>query len=67
MDLWGEIGSTAGSIYTSFHGNGPTSMAAIKKKVKTNASTELAIGWLAREGKARVEKRGKSLTVEIIP
>lgn len=67
MDLWGEIGATAGTIYTSFNGNGPTTVSAIKKKVKANANAELAIGWLAREGKARIEKKGKSYTVEIIP
>ncbi|MFH1721610.1 MAG: winged helix-turn-helix domain-containing protein [Candidatus Altiarchaeota archaeon] len=67
MDLWGEIGTTAGEIYTKFAGKKATDIASIKKKIKSKVGVEIAIGWLAREGKARLQKKGAKLSVEILP
>jgi len=67
MDLWGEIGATAGTIYTNFIGKGATNITQVKKKVKSKVSVEMAIGWLTREGKAKISKKGKDIKIEILP
>ena len=65
MELWGEIGSTAGTIYTNFAGKGEIKLSQVEKKVKSKASVEMALGWLAREGKARISKKVKGLVIEV--
>lgn len=65
-DLWGEIGRTAGEIYTNFvKSEKPVSIATVKDKVKRKEFVEMAIGWLAREGKIQVNQNGKNITVKI--
>lgn len=65
-DLWGEIGKTAGEIYTNFvKSEKPVSVAAVREKVKRKDLVEIAIGWLAREGKIQVIQNGRNITVKI--
>lgn len=67
-DLWGEIGTTAGEIYTNFvKSEKPSSIAMVKEKVKRKDLVEMAIGWLAREGKIQVNRNGKNITIKIRP
>ena len=59
------IGDTAGKIWHALAA-GPLTLAALKKSV--NGSDELvqiAIGWLAREGKLSFDSSGRSVTVSL--
>lgn len=54
-----SIGSTAGDIWGYLADNGEVTLSKMKKDLKIkDASAEYAIGWLARENKVWVEKRG---------
>lgn len=65
-DMWGEIGRTAGEIYTNFvKVEKPVSIAVVREKAKRKDLVEMAIGWLAREGKIQVNQNGKNITVKI--
>ncbi len=65
-NLWGEIGATAGEIYTNFvKSEKPVSIETVREKIKRKDLVEMAIGWLAREGKIQVNKDSKNMTVKI--
>ena len=62
----GEIAQTAGQVWNLLNENGETTLAQLKKKV--NGSTDLVtqgIGWLAREDKLNIEKKGNSLKISL--
>jgi len=66
-ELWGEIGSAAGKIYSGFVGKNPATAAEVKKKTKLDdGMLYMALGWLAREGKAQLNTEKNVLTVKII-
>ena len=66
-EVWGKIGSAAGAVYTSFVGKSPATAAEVKKKTKLDdAMLYMALGWLAREGKAQLNTEKNVLTVKII-
>ena len=53
------IGETAGLIWGYLCDNGEVTFSKMKKDLKIkDASAEYAIGWLAREDKVWLEKRG---------
>jgi hypothetical protein len=57
-----QIGQTAGLIWHALEENGPYSMTRLVKAVGVPRDTViLAVGWLAREGKIRINdtKRGR--------
>ncbi len=61
-----EIGSTAGRIWDALGNNGGLSLAQLKRKI--GGSPDLlnqAIGWLAREDKIAVEKKGNSVKLSL--
>jgi hypothetical protein len=68
MDLWGEIGTAAGIIYTSLSGvKKPKSITELKKKTKLKDDIlYMAIGWLAREEKIRIESKKKKTLIGLI-
>ncbi len=57
------IGETAGRIWKFLNEHGEANLNQIKKNVKGDANLILqAIGWLAREEKLRIEKKGRFVT-----
>jgi hypothetical protein len=65
-DLWGDIGSAAGKIYTSSVGSAPANILDVKRKTKLDdALLYMGLGWLAREGKAQVSSDKNGLKVKV--
>ncbi len=55
-----SIGETAGEVWTLLNRNGPASLKSIKSCLKVDQNLILqAIGWLAREDKLKIEKKGR--------
>ncbi len=55
-----QIGETAGEIWSLLGEKGPLSLPALKRQVKAPAEFVLmALGWLAREDKLEVERKGR--------
>ncbi len=71
-DMWGEIGKTAGEIYTAYVGKKRSvKVVDVKKKIKNKGLVDYAIGWLLREGKVEIKKTGKgakaAMTIKVFP
>jgi len=61
-----SIGETAGEIWRLLNGNGEASLNQLNKGVKADPNLILqAIGWLAREDKLRIEKKGRYVTYSL--
>lgn len=61
-----QIGEVAGNIWQTLKEDGETSVAQLKKKVEGNAFLlDSAVGWLAREDKVVVSKKGNSYVVNL--
>ena len=60
IDLIDSIGTTAGDIWGYLASNGgEVTLSKMKRDLKIkDSSAEYAIGWLSREDKVWVEKRG---------
>ena len=60
IDLIDSIGKTAGAVWGYLADNGgEVTLSKMKKDLKIkDSSAEYAIGWLSREDKVWVEKRG---------
>ena len=58
IDIWSDIGTTAGEIYTNFAGSSePFHLADVLKKVrKDEMMVKMALGWLSREGKIKITR-----------
>ena len=55
-----SIGETAGEVWRLLNGNGAASLNEIKGSLKIDQNLILqGIGWLAREDKLRIEKKGR--------
>ena len=66
MDLWGEIGTAAGKLYSGFVGAGSSNITDVKRKTKLDdAMLYMALGWLAREGKAHITVEKSVIKVKI--
>ena len=60
MDVFEQIGETAGLVWRALESKGPQSLAALKKQVKAPGDLVLmAVGWLAREEKLALEQKGR--------
>jgi len=62
-----EIGETAGQVWRLLEGEGPQTLAQIRKQVSAKPGyAEYALGWLAREGKIDlvVDKRTLRVTLK---
>lgn len=56
-----EIGETAGKVWQYLRENPGSTSAQIAKAVRAKKDlTDMAIGWLAREGKLNFTSRGKT-------
>jgi hypothetical protein len=60
VNLFEQIGETAGSVWRVLESKGPQSLAALKKQVKAPGDLVLmAVGWLAREEKLALDQKGR--------
>jgi len=58
-----SIGDTAGKVWKFLNEKGEANLNQLKKGVKSDPNLVLqAIGWLAREDKLLIEKRGRFTT-----
>lgn len=61
------IGQTAGQIWNYLNENGETTVAKMKKELDLKGNfAELGLGWLAREGKVEMSKKGTSTNVRLV-
>lgn len=61
-----HIGATAGKVWSELGNRGQTSLRSLSKHVGSDAATtQMAVGWLAREGKVRLEVKGKQVVVAL--
>ena len=61
------IGLTAGQIWNYLNENGETSVSKMKKELDLKGNfAELGLGWLAREGKVEMSKKGTSTNVRLV-
>ncbi len=61
------IGEAAGKIWNYLNENGETTLSKLKKDLDLKGSAaEFAIGWLAREGKVEMAKKGISTNVKLV-
>lgn len=61
-----NIGEVAGKIWKYLDTNGETTLANLKKELELKSEhASLSIGWLARENKISMEKKGNSLKISL--
>lgn len=62
-----QIGQAAGEIYNYLNNNGGQStFAQMKKKLDLQGNFgDLGLGWLAREDKIEISKKGASLNIKL--
>ncbi len=61
------IGETAGQIWNYLNENGETTLTKMKKDLDLKSNfAELGLGWLAREGKVTMSKKGTSTNVKLV-
>lgn len=62
-----RIGEIAGKIYRTLETNGAMSVSKLKTEIGDNTFfTDAAIGWLARENKIALQKKGRSIIVRLV-
>ncbi len=58
-----SIGDTAGKVWEFLNEKGETKLSQLKRGVKADSNLVLqAIGWLAREDKLLIQKKGRYIT-----
>ncbi|MGM9993131.1 MAG: winged helix-turn-helix domain-containing protein [Candidatus Avigastranaerophilus sp.] len=61
------IGETAGQIWNYLNENGESTITKMKKDLDLKSNfAELGLGWLAREGKVEMTKKGASTNVRLV-
>ncbi len=61
------IGETAGQIWNYLNENGETTITKMKKDLDLKSNfAELGLGWLAREGKVTMSKKGAATNVKLV-
>ncbi|MGH9378222.1 MAG: winged helix-turn-helix domain-containing protein [Terriglobia bacterium] len=66
LDLKERVGHTAGKVWSQLSEGGPQTIAQLKKKLNGEGDlVNLAIGWLAREGKVDIVSEKKSFRVKL--
>jgi len=62
------IGEAAGKIYRRLEQSGSKSANVLQDEVgvKDNVLFQQALGWLAREGKVNLEKKGRTWQVSLV-
>lgn len=62
-----RIGESAGKVYDYLDSKGEVTLASLKKDLDLKGDLiPLSIGWLAREGKLEVLKKGNSTKIALI-
>jgi Winged helix-turn-helix domain (DUF2582) len=60
------IGDTAGKVWRLLNENGEASLSQLKSGVNVDPNLILqAIGWLAREDKLHIQKKGRYITYSL--
>ena len=64
-----KIGQAAGQIWKILAtSKEPMTLATLPKRADVNAQlAQMALGWLAREGKIKLEEKGKTVFVSLSP
>lgn len=67
QELQEQIGASAGQIYNYLSSNNGTStFAKMKKELDLKGNfADLGLGWLAREDKIEISKKGASVSVRL--
>ena len=66
QELLDQIGVSAGEIYNYLNSNGETSFSKMKKELDLKENfADLGLGWLAREDKVEISKKGTSVSVRL--
>ena len=66
LTLEEQIGFSAGEIYEYLHTNGTVSFSKMKKDLDLKGNfADLGLGWLAREDKVEISKKGTSVNVRL--
>ena len=66
QELQEQIGFSAGQIYNYLNSNGESSFAKMKKELDLKGNfADLGLGWLAREDKVEISKKGTSVSVRL--
>jgi Mn-dependent DtxR family transcriptional regulator len=61
-----SIGDTAGEVWSFLNEKGEVTLSQLKRGLKVDPNLILeAIGWLAREDKLRIEKKGRYVTYSL--
>ena len=65
-ELQEQIGFAAGEIYGYLDNNGESTFSKMKKELDLKGNfADLGLGWLAREGKVEISKKGTSVSVRL--
>ncbi len=66
QELLDQIGVSAGEIYNYLNSNGETTFSKMKKELDLKGNfADLGLGWLAREDKVEISKKGTSVSVRL--
>ena len=66
QELQEQIGFSAGQIYDYLNNNGESTFAKMKKELDLKGNfADLGLGWLAREDKVTISKKGTSVSVRL--
>ncbi len=65
-ELQEQIGFSAGMIYDYLNNNGESTFSKMKKELDLKGNfADLGLGWLAREDKVEISKKGTSVSVRL--
>lgn len=66
MLMMDEIGGAAGEVYRHLDEKGEVTMASLKKELDIKPDLiSLSLGWLAREDKLKLSKKGNSTKISL--
>ena len=66
QELQEQIGTSAGQIYDYLVNNGEATFSKMKKELDIKGNfAELGLGWLAREDKIEISKKGAAVNVKL--
>lgn len=66
QELQDQIGQSAGQIYNYLNSNGESTFSKMKKELDLKGNfADLGLGWLAREDKVEISKKGASVSVRL--
>lgn len=66
QEMQETIGTTAGQIYNYLENNGEATFSKVKKELDLKSNfADLGLGWLAREDKIEMSKKGNSINLKL--